>query len=90
MDAILKFTHSKFARGLIGGLCGAILIYTLLFTAFGFFNWFALKSGMEEPSWAPTFRLSVLGIAVGWAIISGLIAGSGMFNNRRIGRFFYC
>ncbi len=89
MDAIFKFTRSKFARGLVGGLCGALITFTILFTLIGFFNWFALKNELIEPAWAPTVRIGILVAGVLWAIFSGLVAGSGGLNHTRIGRFFY-
>ncbi len=89
MEAILKFTRSKFARGLVGGLCGALFTVSILFTLIGFFNWFALKNGLDEPAWAPTARIAVLAAGAGWAILSGLVSGSGNLNHTRVGRFFY-
>ena len=90
MEAIIKFSRTnKFARGLVGGLFGAIVIYAILYTVFGFFNWFMLKNGVEEPVWAATVRLGIIAVICGGAVVSGLVAGSGNFNHKRVGRLFY-
>ena len=89
IESILKFTHSKFARGLVAGLAGALILVVFVHTDLLFFEWLAMKNGIEQPDWAPTARAAVLGLIAAWAIFSGLISGSGNFNHTRVGRFFY-
>ena len=70
VESILKFTHSKFARGLVGGVSGALIFTTVVHTIILFFEWLAMKNGIEQPAGAATMRAAVLGLIAAWAIFS--------------------